>query len=756
MEKVGTDDRRALHAAMVAAFPTYDELELFVQNYLGRSLTAIVERSGAEKAVHELLVWVESQGTWDVLLGAVAEARPHHAALGAIIGRLRPNSELPPASLPRLQRFLGRDAERNLLVSVALGGDGAAICVHGPPGAGKSTLALAVLDDERMAARFRHRRWFVRLDTDRHGAAVWGDIRQAMGLPAGPVAHDLVLQGLARGGALVLDNAESPWDKDPGGTAAVFRALSSVRGVALIVTIRGRQELPTELRWHEMAIVGLAPGAARELFAEVAHLAPREEVADALAELDHLPLAVVLLASVARKVGATEALRRWKDRRAAALVAGPGATEERHRSWAAVLETALDSPKISDGTRRMAGWLATFPEGIARQDLTALGGDDVHDEAAQLEEAGLAVRDDRGVERVRMLAPMREGIRARLADSHALLAPAMEHYIALLLQLGDHLLDDGGPAAAERLTAELGNLEVALRWSASLGQWPLVAEAGQRLVMLYRATGRGDLTWLIELFQQDPERARHSRIVAIEWIADTALDRGDIERASRMYEDARALYVDFGSLLGEANCLKGLGDVLLHRASLDEARQMYERARAAYLSVEDVPGEGICVVGLGDVALKQSALDEAAKLFRTAQHMFERVRFHQGTAGCMQRLGEIAIEVSDLPLANRLFEDGLRLFARVGDLRGEASCVCGLGMVALNAKDHATARAHLLAALGMYQRMHDPVSIGDTFRRLGLLATGTERGEHFEKARQEWTRIGRHDLVAALDRKFPP
>lgn len=186
MAKLGTDDRRALHTAMREAFPTYPDLEMFVQHHLGESLPAIVARCGSDEAVHERLKWVEARGSMDALLGALAEARRDHPAVATLTERLGADNEFPLASLPRVQRFLGRDAERDALAAHIVAGDGAAVRLRGPPGAGKSILALAVLNEPRVAARFRGRRWFVRLDGARSGAAVWGEIRQAMGLPLGP------------------------------------------------------------------------------------------------------------------------------------------------------------------------------------------------------------------------------------------------------------------------------------------------------------------------------------------------------------------------------------------------------------------------------------------------------------------------------------------------------------------------------------------------------------------------------------------
>jgi tetratricopeptide (TPR) repeat protein len=744
MPKLGADDRKVLHDAMLGAFPHYGDLEVFVRLYLGRSLPEIVQPCGTADAVHALLEEVEARGMREVLLGALAETRGDSPDMIAVVDRLRGESVAPP-SLPRLQRFLGRDQERAELAAKAVDGDGAAICIYGDPGAGKSALALAVLDEVRVVERFRGRRWFVRLDGARSGAAIWGEIRQAMGLPVGGIARDVVLQGLGRGGALVLDNGETPWDDDPEGTAAVLRALGQLRGVAFLLTIRGRRRLPLDLRWHERPVSGLRPGDARRLFEEIARASANAAVEAALDALARLPLAVVLLAGVARTNGVDEALRRWKERRTAALTAGVTEADARHRSWLAVLDTVLASPQLGEGARRLAGWLALLPDGAADEDIVALGSDAAHEDAAQLEGAGLASREGGRGGRLRMLAPVREGIRERqtMPDDDA---RAMAHYVTLLVERGGQILREGGREALTRLSVELGNLETAIRWHANAGDWESTASSALRLTVLLQATGDGDGAWLEALLRTDPEPGRPSRLQAVKGLGDVALARSDHETARRLYEEARTLFVKISDVHGEANCILRLGSIALERSDHRTAGQLYGEAQALFVEVGNVLGEANCIQRLGDVALSRSDHSAAGGLYEEARTLHVKVGNVLGEANCIQRLGDISLRRSDHETARRLFGEARPLFVKIGDVHGEGNCVQRLGDIALSRSDHGTAGQLYREARLLFVKIGNVLGEANCIQRLGDIAL--RRSDHetagrlYGEARPLFVKIG--------------
>ena len=201
------------------------------------------------------------------------------------------------------------------------------------------------------------------------------------------------------------------------------------------------------------------------------------------------------------------------------------------------------------------------------------------------------------------------------------------------------------------------------------------------------------------------------------WTALGALagDRSDHDGARAWYEEALPLYRRAGDVVGEANCIQGLGDIALARSDHDGARARYEEALPLYRRAGDVVGEANCIQGLGDIALARSDHDGA------------RARY----------------------------EEALPLYRRAGDVVGEANCIQGLGDIALARSDHDGARARYEEALPLYRAIPEPYSIGWTTIRLARLEpAGSERTRYWQGTRQEWTSIGREDLIESIKAEF--
>ena len=727
-------------------------------------------------------------------LRGLRSRRTAPAAAPAALGRAT-SAAGGGAAVPRLpppRNCFGREEAVAQVVAAILAKPPAPVAILGPPGVGKTTVAVTALHEPRVVKRYRSRRFFVRADGVSGRDALVAAVAAAAALEAGPGLEERTWRELERDAALlVLDNAETPWDAEPLAVEELLAQLAAVPGLALVATVRG-DERPGGPRWAEpLRLRPLDLASARSAFLAVAGERHRADPhLDMLLEaVERLPIAIDLLAHQAEPLPELgELWRRWQSERSAVLQRAGGRTRE--VSLEVSVELSLRSPRMTAGGERLARILALLPGGLAPEDLDALLPGEGLAAAAALRRTGLAAPD---VARLRLLAPIREvlrRLRPPLAEDHRRL---VAHFLELA-RLGDRVGAEGGADAARRLETELGNLEAivadaladadpepAIAAALALGQFERLAGlGGSALLDQAAAAARSAGSVLLEArclekqadlalarSDHDGARARYEGALplyrrlgsvigeanCIQSLGDIALRRSDHDGARARYEEAVPLFRRLGSVLGEANCIQSLGEIALRRSDHDSARARYEEALPLFRRVGSVLGEANCIQSLGDIALRRSDHDGARARYEEALPLFRRVGDVLGEANCIQRLGDIDLGRFDHEGARARYEEALPLFRRVGNVLGEGNCILGLGDLAAASGETETARRLFEEALELYERFADPYSVGLAHRRLARIAAdAAARRAHLEAARRAWRGIGRSDLVAGLER----
>jgi tetratricopeptide (TPR) repeat protein len=108
-------------------------------------------------------------------------------------------------------------------------------------------------------------------------------------------------------------------------------------------------------------------------------------------------------------------------------------------------------------------------------------------------------------------------------------------------------------------------------------------------------------------------------------------------------EEALPLYRQVGNLLGEANCIKGLGDIALARSDHEGARDRYEEALLLYRQVSALLGQANCIQSLGDIALARSDYVSARDRYEEALSLYERLHDPYSIGRTHRRLARLAV-----------------------------------------------------------------------------------------------------------------
>ncbi|WP_308199036.1 tetratricopeptide repeat protein [Saccharothrix sp. S26] len=586
------------------------------------------------------------------------------------------------------------------------------VAVTGGPGIGKSTLLAAALDDPAVVKTFGTRRFVVSCEGVESADAVMDKTALVLGVALGEHVRNRVLGFLAAGPAVVVwDNFETLTDTDPTGAGELLAQLRGVR--TAVVGVGSRGALPTEVVPAVKVRLGpLSAPVAVELFLAVAggHLHRDPHLADLVAGLDGVPLAITLLAGLADTSGTLDMLTAaWRAKHTDLLHRDVGA----HRTSSLPVSIELSWDRLGPDARTALSAAALLPDGWPRDrpglylpDVMAAG-------LVELDHRTLLHHDEH---RHRCLAPLREHIRAHHPagpDTLRLLLPPARRLTTRAARIG---LADGAQAVAE-MVPEFGNLAALLH--AAVPSIPDYAGLVPDLLDFQRFTGLGDHRLGHHALAHTTDPALRAGITQA--LAQLHFTRGDHARARASYDETLPLFREVGDVAGEAGTLKGLGNIAFIESDDTTARTFYNQALPLFRRVGDVPGEAGTLQDLGRIAFRRSDNDTARALYHQALPLYRQVGSVLGEANTLKDLGNIAFIESDDTTARTFYDQALQLYRRVGSVLGEANTLSLLGnVVSHESKD--TARTFHHQALRLYRQVGSVLGEANTLSRLGDIA----------------------------------
>ena len=634
-----------------------------------------------------------------------------------------------PNNLPQQgSSFIGRERElddiKSLLPSARL------LTLLGMGGLGKTRLSL------QAAAEVMHQYpdgvWFLDLAPIHDPALIVNVAAQALDVreePDRPLVQTLCAHLKQRRVLLILDNCEHVIAASAELAHAIVRAtahvglIASSRQPLRIPGERAYPILPLAVPKREDGLEALRRSPAVRLFVDRARahkpsfeLNEREApvVADLVARLEGIPLALELAAARIRALSVADINARLKDRYKL-LTGGARVLQERQQTLRALVDWSYEL--LNDAERMVLTRLGVFAGGF---DLAAaehvcgadpLASDDVLDLLASLVEKSLVMLDERDEgTRYRMLETIRDYAREKLDLAGGSAAAAAQHCDYFFKMAKRANLGLKGPEQADwiwRLETEHDNVRGAMALALSGGVDPLIAVKlpvallGFWMLRGYATEGRSAVRAALAMPAIRASDVAHAHALYVG--AALAESQSDFDQARDMLETCLTLRRGLGNPVDIAATLSTLSPARLQAGDAAGAEEGEQEALRIFRELGDRVGEAIGLLHLGQIGLYREDDTQANAYLEQCLAIAREIKHQEVEGECELVLGESAFEFGDRERACQRFKRSLTVCRDAGDKRGEANALWWLGKVDLQAGDIASAKARLADALKAFR-----------------------------------------------------
>lgn len=542
----------------------------------------------------------------------------------------------------------------------------------GPPGVGKTRLALELAQDPGVNRQFAHGAVFVELAPLQDAALVPAVIAEAMHIEdsnAVDTASAVRAALQRRNVLLVLDNFEHVLEAAP----FVADLIVACKGVACLTTSRERLRVRAE---HVLNVPALdlpqtaalehvQAAAASRLFVACAQKANSQftltaadapAIAALCARLDGLPLALELLAARA-DVHTPAQLHDDLVRGLDALEDGPRDLPERQRTLRSAIRSSVRL--LTEAQQTQFAHLAVFAGSFDAEGARAVCAC-ADDALPALVRSSLVQPFGDG--RWRLLEPIRQYAEEMLAQRNELgdaKARHAAHMAAVAEVAREELLRADAVAWTLRLEADNANLQNAVLWSLNSFEPEFALRIGQGVFRFWHRRGmwREPLAWLEKALAMDAASAQHApldiRAKAARAAGVMAHTLGQYERANRHLQASLALAYQLEDDAQVAAAYTMLGILLKDQGRFDEALAHFDQ------SIRFEPEDALKFPwqSKADTLLRLGQLDEAETLYQRAMALNKRIHDEEGLAHTLRGLGEIACQRGDADLAERYLRE---------------------------------------------------------------------------------------------------
>jgi predicted ATPase/class 3 adenylate cyclase len=679
-------------------------------------------------------------------------------------------TNLPLAATP----MVGRERQLTDVCALLRSDDVRLLTLTGPPGTGKTRLALQAAAS--LLAGFRDGVFFVPLASVSHPALVVQAVAQSLGVTeAGGRGLLEALQEYLRDRQLllVLDNFEQLLD----GASLVAELLGTAPGMKTLVTSRAILHLAAEHDYpvpplelpdltDRLDLQSVASAEAVVLFVQRARAAKHDfgltepnaaAVAAICVRLEGLPLAIELAAARVRLLPPEALLDRLQSR--LALVTG-GARDLPRRQQAIRNAIAWSYDLLSVEERTLFRWLCVFVGGFTLDAAEAIcgapGGEtsSVLDGLASLVDKSLLRQGQEvGQPRFTMLETLREYGLERLAEhteADVLRRRHAEFFVRRAEEAEPSLRGSAQVEVLQRLDAEYANFRAALDWAVGNGDAKLGLRVCGALWRFWQIRG---------LYREGREQV--ARVLAMPGATGRSAERAqaeacagrlafyqtDFEAASALLESALSIQREIGDKPGIAFSLLNLAMVARARGNHALARHLLEEGVATARAGGDRWILGLSLSYLGGVSHAAGDDDEARGFCEEALVLLRALGDLRLIGLTLLNLSLIARAQTDLSRARALLEEAVLILRELGDKGVLPTALIHLALIASEQDEHVTLRPVYEESLMIVREVGDRSGIAASLE--GLAGVFAHEGDLQRAARLDGAASALWDATGA-------
>jgi len=433
-------------------------------------------------------------------------------------------------------------------------------------------------------------------------------------------------------------------------------------------------------------------------------------VADLVARLEGIPLALELAAARVRSLSVADINTRLKDRYKL-LTGGARVLQQRQQTLRALVDWSFELLNENEQTVLMR--LGIFAGGFDLNSAEEICGVDPIDSMDMLDllqslvEKSLVMLDDSGdSSRYRMLETIRDYAIEKLAlrgENAAVAQRHCEYYFALAKQVRDGLAGAEQAEWVQKGEAEIDNLRTAIALPLAGGVDAFIAvkfcAALQNFWILrgYASEGRNAVRSALNL--PDVQASEVAQAYALIVGACLAESQSDHRQAQDMLETCLTLRRKMSNAVDIASTLTMLSPARLQAGDAQGATAAESEALDLFRQIKHRVGEMISLVHLGQIEIYARNDARARERLEQALAIAKELKHQEAEGACELALCETAFEAGDVARAHVRALRSLAVCKAAADKRGEVSANWWLGRMDLQSGSLEPARARLRDAL---------------------------------------------------------